>query len=215
MSDEGMGIVVMIIAFCVIMLVMMREGDYENRRILSAGVYRVGKDIQPGRCNLVAESGGGNFMIKNKKAKCWNLGNAIGVTSGAMPGSFRNVTLMRGDVLEINGNVTVLLTPPVPIRNLKEETLGPGIYRIGVDGIRPAKYDFKAVSGSGEIVLVDINDNSFSIFQSMAKGQSLLADSFDNVVCSRRYEIWINGSLQVQLTRSKKQYLITGFRKAN
>lgn len=215
MTDAGMGIVLVIIFICVLLLWLMRDSDYEDRRILSPGVYKVGKDIQPGRCDLVAESGTGDFVLKNKKANSWTLGNKLSAVGGVAPGSFRNVTLMRGDILEINGNVTVLLTPPHPIRSLKEETLGPGIYRIGVDGIRPAKYNFKAEGGSGEIVLVDIFDNSFSIFQNMAKGQSLAAGSYDNVVCSRRYEIWINGTLQVKLTRSKKQYLITGLRKAN
>lgn len=215
MSDAGMGIVLAIIFFSFVLLWLMRDSDYEDRRILSPGVYKVGKDIHPGRCDLVAESGNGNFVIKNKKANSWTLGNSLSAVGGMAPGSFRNVTLMRGDILEINGNLTVMLTPPQPIRNLKEETLGPGIYRIGVDGIRPAKYNFKAEGGNGEIVLVDIFDNSFSIFQNMGKGQSMAAGSYDNVVCSRRYEIWINGTLQVKLTRSKKQYLITGHRKAN
>ena len=209
-----MFIVFGIIGLCVVILLLMRNGDYEEQRILSPGIYEVGVEIRPGRCDLMAESGGGSFIIKNKKADCWNLGNSIGV-GGIGPGRFRNVTLMHGDILEINGNVRVMLTPPTPIADLRTETLGPGIYRIGVDINPPAKYDFEAVSGSGEIILVDIKDNSFSIYQDMAAGHPQRAKTFDNVVCSRRYELWVNGSLHVKLKPSEHQRPFTGFRKTN
>lgn len=212
MTDEILLVVFGIIGVCVLIIVMMRNGDYEEQRILPPGRYEVGVDIRPGRCDLMAESGGGDFIIRNKNADGWSLGNSIGATSGIMPSRFRNVTLMQGDILEINGNVKVLLTPPVPIADLNTETLGPGIYRFGVD-VPPAKYDFEAASGSGEIIMVDIHDNSFSIFQDMAAGHPQRAKSFNNVLCSMRYELWVNGSLQIKLKRSKHQPLLIGRQK--
>ena len=214
MTDEMMWIVLLIIVFCMVILWLMRNGDYEEQRILPPGTYRAGIEIPPGRCDLIAESGGGSFNIKHKNAECWHLGNAIGI-GGVGPGRFRNVTLLRGDVLEINGNVRVMLAPPVPVGDLKTETLGPGIYRIGVDIVRPAKYDFEAVSGSGEVILVDIRKNTYHFYQDMAAGHPQRAKTFDNVVCSRRYELWINGSLQLKLKRSRHQFFMTWFRKTN
>lgn len=213
MTDVMLWIVLGIIIFCGFVIFMMRNGDYEEQRTLSPGRYEVGVEIRPGRCDLMAESGGGDFMVKNKKANEWNMGNAIGATSGLMPSRFRNLTLSMGDILEINGNVRVLMTPPVPIADLNTETLGPGVYRFGVDVVPPAKYDFEAVSGSGEIILVDIYDNSFSIFQDMAAGHPQRAKTFDNVICSRRYELWVNGSLQIKLTPSRRQPLFLWHKK--
>lgn len=215
MTDNMMFIIGGIIVFCLIVVWMMRNGDYEQQQILSPGIYRVGIEIRPGRCDLLAVSGGGAFAIKNKKAKSWTLGNPIGASGGIMPKRFRNVTLMRGDILEIDGNVNVMLTPPMPVSDLKTETLGPGIYRFGVDIIPPAKYDFEIESGTGEIVLVDIRNNTYSIFQDMAEGHPQRAKTFDNVVCSRRYELWINGSLNVKLKRSRFQPFLMLLRKAN
>lgn len=212
MTDNFMWIILLIIAFCLIVLWMMRNGDYEEQWILSPGQYRVGVDIRPGRCDLIAESGGGSFTIKNRKADCWNLGSPIGITSGAMPSRFRNVTLLRGDILEINGSVKIMLAPPVPV-DIKTETLGPGIYRFGVDIYPPARYDFEATSGSGEIILVDTHSNNYCLYQDMAAGHPLRAKTFDNVNCSARYELWINGSLQVKLTRSEHQLLFKWFKK--
>lgn len=213
MTDEFMIGIFVVMALCFIITLLMRHGDYEAQRMLSPGRYEVGVEIPPGRCDLTAASGGGSFNIKNKKMSDWNLGNAIGVTSSLMPGRFRNVTLMQGDILEINGNVKVMLTPPVPIADLNTETLGPGIYRFGVDINPPAKYDFEAVGGSGEIILVDIRDNSYSIYQDMAAGHPQRAKTFDNVLCSRRYELWVNGSLEIKLKRSRHQPLLAWFKK--
>lgn len=210
MTDEMMFIIILIVGFCTLVALMMRHGDYDEQRILAPGIYRVGVEIRPGRCDLVAESGGGSFAIKSKQANAWNLGNPIGATSGGQPSRFRNVTLNQGDILEINGNVRVMLAPPIPILDIKEETLGPGIYRFGVD-VPAAKYDFETVSGTGEIIRVAIPNNQYDLYLDMADGHPQRLKTFDNVLCSRRYEIWINGSLQVKLKRSKHQPLFTLF----
>lgn len=204
MTDGMMWGVLIVMVFSIVIYLLMRNGDYNQQYILSPGTYEVGIEIPPGRCDLMAESGGGNFNIKNRNSNAWSLGNAIG-NSGVMPNRFRNVTLKRGDILQINGNVRVMLSPPVPITDLKNETLGPGIYRFGVD-VPPAKYDFEIASGSGEVILVDIRTNTYDFFQDMAAGHPQRAKSYDNVVCSRRYDLWVNGTLQVKLKRSRYQF---------
>lgn len=212
MTDNMLLIGVVIIGFFVLIAWLMRNGDYEEQRILSTGVYEVGVEIRPGRCDLLAASGSGSFAVRNKKTNAWNMGSPIGVTSGAMPSRFRNLTLNRGDLLQIDGNVTVMLAPPMPIFDLSTETLGPGIYRFGVD-VPPAKYNFEVVSGGGEIYLVELGKDTYNLFQQMAKGAAMKPSAYQNVLCSNRYELWINGSLQVKLTPSGHQPLWMFYRK--
>ena len=47
----------------------------------------------------------------------------------------------------------------------------------------------------------------------MAAGSALKPSAFNNVICSRRYELWVTGSLQLKLKRSKHQPLWMNFRK--
>lgn len=212
MTDNMLLIGVVAIGFFWLIAWMMRNGDYEEQRILGAGVYEVGVEIRPGRCDLVAADGSGSFAVRNKETDAWNMGSPIGVTSGSMPSRFRNLTLNPGDLLQIDGKVSVMLTPPKPIFDLRTETLGPGIYRFGVD-VPPAKYDIEVVSGGGEIYLIELGKDTYNLFLQMAKGTAMKPSTYRNVLCSNRYELWINGSLQVKLTPSGRQPLWIFYRK--
>lgn len=204
MSDEFAFFIVFIGAVVLAIVTLRSHGNYEDQIPLKPGLYVVGCEIEPGKCDVKAATGGGNFIVRNKVAKAWECGNAIGDTSGLQPSRFRNLRLGRGDVLEINGNVTVLLTPPVPIRDPSEEPLGPGIYRFGID-VPPGKYDLEIVSGDGDVLLVEVKKDEYSFYQDMSLENPIKAPSFNNIVCTPEFELWVNGSLQVKLNPSEKQ----------
>ena len=193
------------IIFCGIIalavLQRLSSGNYEDKHFLTAGTYKAGADIPVGKADLTAISGAGNFCVKNKEVKDWTTGNLIGATSGFQPSKFRNLVLNKDDILEINGSVKVMLSPPVPIEETKEESLVPGTYRFGVD-VPPGKYNLEVVSGDGNVVLVESGKDNYTFFQEMALSDPLKADAWKNVDCTDAHELWINGSLQVKLNPS-------------
>ena len=206
MGDEIVLLLIFLIACAGLLLKCFPHGGYSRDIILGPGTYIAGYDIPTGKADLIAESGSGDFCLKQRKAKSWVMGNKIGITSGLQPGRFRNMYLNWGDTLEINGNVTVLLTIPVPIKNLSTETLCAGNYRFGID-IPPGRYDVESVSGDGQIYITKTGQNDYTIYQDMAKDNAIKAGEYANLLCERGYELWIEGSLQVKLKRSAKQKL--------
>lgn len=194
-----------IIIFCgiIVLAILQRlsSGNYEDKHFLTAGTYKAGGEIPVGKADLTAVSGAGNFCVKNKEVKEWNIGNPIGATSGFQVSKFRNLVLNKGDVLEINGSVKIMLSPPVPIEETKEENLVPGTYRFGVD-VPPGKYDLEVVSGDGDVLLVESGKDDYTFFQDMAQSDPLKADSFKNLNCTDEYELWVRGSLTVKLNPS-------------
>lgn len=202
---DGFAFGIVFIGGLIIFILKMRShGEYQEMHYLSAGNYLVGEDIPKGKGDLVAESGSGSFIIKNRKTKNWSIGNLIGTTSGQQPSRFRNLSLNNGDLLEINGNVVLVLKGPIPIEKISEENLGPGIYRFGVD-VPPGKYDLEIVSGDGDVLLVEVGKDNYTFYQDMSLENPFKADSFVNVNCTPLHELWINGNLQVKLKYSKKQ----------
>lgn len=204
MSDE-IALVVLFAAACVIIIAKcVWHGEYTQDIFIGPGTYIVGRDIPPGKGDLIAEKGGGDFCIKEKGAEAWSLRNKLGVVSGLQPSRFRNVCLNKGDTLEINGNVNIMITPPVPIRDVSEEALGPGNYRFGID-CPPGRYDLEVLSGEGPVFLFEVGNKDYTFFQDMAAGNDFKASEFANVSCGKGYEMWIQGSLQIKLHYSAKQ----------
>lgn len=207
MTDEIVLILIFMIACGFLVLKYFPRSGYNEDIILGPGTYIAGYDIPTGKADLIAESGGGDFCFKQRKAKSWVMGNKIGVTSGLQPSRFRNLTLNWGDTLEINGNVTVLLTAPVPIKNVRTETLCAGNYRFGID-VPPGRYDVEITGGDGQIYITKTGESNYTIYQDMAKDNAIKADHYANLLCAKGYELWIEGSLQVKLTHSAKQNLL-------
>lgn len=206
MSDE----IFLVLAFTVLVgcfaLKYCPIHGFERDVIIGPGTYIAGYDIPFGRADLVAESGNGDFCLKQRKSKTWAVGNKIGITSAIQPGRYRNLDIRWGDTLEINGNVTVLVTKPTPIRNVATENLGPGVYRFGLD-VPPGRYDVEAVGGDGQIYLLPVGQSEYTIYQDMAKDNAIKAGEYTNLDCCRGCELWVEGSLQVKLKRSIKQRL--------
>lgn len=206
MNDETALFILFFAAAVVLIAKYLWFGNYTEELLVGPGTYIIGQDIPPGKADLRAESGAGDFGIRDKYSKEWSIGNRLGVTSGLQPSRFRNVYLRRGDILEINGNVTILIIPPTRIWNATAEPLGPGNYRFGVD-IPEGKYDLKAISGSGSVFLVDVGKSDYVFFQAMDAGGSILAKEYANLTCAKGHELWIQESLQIQLSRSEHQPL--------
>lgn len=206
MSDET-ALVVLLIAICTFWIAKyFWLGNYKEDVFVGTGTWLVGRDIPPGKADLVAETGGGDFCLREKRSKDWSLGNKIGVTSGLQPSSFRNIYLRQGDILEVNGNVTIMITPPSRIWDATAQPLGPGNYRFGVD-IPEGKYDLKAISGDGEVYLAVVGKSDYTFFQDMSAGSTFKASEYANLTCTKGHEMWIQGSLQIQLSRSEHQPL--------
>lgn len=196
--------IILIAAFIILIAKWRSHGEYEDQITLPAGTYLVGEDIPHGKCDVVAKSGGGNFCVKNRKSDTWVFSINIGITSGIQPGRFRNLCLNRGDTLEVNGNLEILLKDPVPVRNISKETLGAGVYRFGLD-VPPGKYDLEIASGEGDVLLVEVGKDTYTFYQDMSKENPFKPSSFLNVNCTRFHELWVNGDLQVRLVYSRKR----------
>lgn len=180
------------------------SSDYTTEIPLEPGTYRVGEDLAPGKGDLVAVAGGGEFCVKPHGNDVWNDPHKLGITSPAQPSRFRNITLNKGDILEIDGDVKMMLTPPAAIKDLSKENLTLGIYRFGID-VPPAKYDLKAVSGDGQITFFEPGKDEFTMFQDMAEKVPNKAASYKNLLCEKGSVLWVDSSLSLKLTRSKKQ----------
>lgn len=191
----GLGILALVI------LQRLSSGNYEEREHLTAGYYKAGVDIPVGKADLVATGGAGNFIVKNSKKKDWSISNAIGATSGFQPTKYRNLILNKHDVLEVNGSVKLVLTPPTPVQETKDETLGPGTYRFGID-VPPGRYNLEVVGGVGDVLLVESGKDTYNFYQDMAEHDDFKADSYQHVDCTPAYELWIRGSLQIKLNPS-------------
>lgn len=203
MNDEFFLILIFIAMVVVVLYKCFFHGEYGRDIFLGPGTWIVGIDLPPGKGDLIAEMGAGSFNVKEFRSKNWSVGGSIGITSGLQPSRYRNLELHPGDTLEINGNVNIMITAPVPIRDITEENLGPGNYRFGVDA--PAgKYDLEVVSGDGQVYLILPRQKEFSFFQDMAKDGDK-AHEYANLRCPRGAVLWIEGSLQLKLKFSAKQ----------
>lgn len=205
MKDET-ALIVLFFAICFYFFVKFcRRKLFVDDYPIGPGTYRVGVDLPCCTADLVVESGAGELCLKEKGSEDWSLTNKIGKTDDVKVPRFRNLTLNRGDTLEINGHVKLLLTEPLPIGDLDEEALGPGNYRFGVD-IAPGKYNLKVLSGEGEVYLTEVDKKDYIFYQDMAAEDDKKADSYANLDCAKGFEMWIQGTLQIRLSPSRKKH---------
>lgn len=173
---------------------------------LGPGSYTAGDDIPEGKYDLTATEGSGDFCYREKDAEDWAFSNTIAADSPLKTDRFRNLDLKKGDTLEINCNVTVSAAPASAIKDVKTETLHPGIYRFGAD-VPPGKYTLEAVEGSGYAYTRNPEEkdkSKYEFFQFMAKDHQEKAPTFANVKCEEKHELWIMGSLQLKLVDVSK-----------
>lgn len=81
---------------------------------LGIGQYSVGSDIAPGKYDVVALSGSGNFMGEVASCQFGSLNEILAApgVSGSIerPSTYSNLTLAAGDILYIKGSLKVEFT---------------------------------------------------------------------------------------------------------
>lgn len=197
-----------LICICIVLFLLYRYSKrtvkYSGELPLDPGTYRVGEDLNPGKCDIVAVSGVADVCIRERGNDVWNNPFKLAPASPVAPGRYRNMTLHPHDILEINGKAKIMLTPPAVILDVSGTELTLGTYQFGVD-IPPAKYDLKAIAGNGQITFFEPKATEFTVFQDMALDVDGKTDSYTNLLCEAGSSIVVDGTLKLKLTKSKKQ----------
>ena len=205
MSDNT---VMFLICMCIIVYLLYRYSariaKYTGEVPLNPGTYRIGEDLDPGKCDIVVVSGVADICIKERGNDVWNNAMKMAADNPVAPPRYRNMTLHAHDILEINGQTKVVLEPPTAILDGNGAELTLGTYQFGID-IPPAKYDLKAISGNGQFSFFEPKASDFSEYQDMAVGVDGKTDSYTNLLCEEGSSIVIDGTLKLKLTKSKKQ----------
>lgn len=181
-----------------------KRNTYSAEVPLKPGTYRIGEDLDPGKCDLYADSGSGDINILEIGSKEWNNPFRLGVDNPAACPRYRNLTLKPHDILEIDGNVRVLVTPPEPIANGEGAELTLGRYQFGVD-VPPAKYDLTAIEGDGQFSFYEPESKEVNAFQDMAPDTPNKASEYLNLLCEEGSRIEVDGTLRLKLSKSAKQ----------
>ncbi|MBR5020083.1 MAG: hypothetical protein IKY17_00495 [Oscillospiraceae bacterium] len=182
-----------------------RGGSYAAEVPIGPGTYRIGEDLDPGKCDLVAVQGGGDICIKERGNGVWNNPFKLAADNPIAPSRYRNMTLHRHDILEVNGKIQLMLKPPTVIQVGADSELTLGTYQFGVDILPPAKYDLTAEAGDGQFTFFEPKATEFSVFQDMALSADGKTSAYNNLLCEDGSRMVIDGTLKLKLKKSKKQ----------
>ena len=181
-----------------------RGKKYSVETPVEPGTYRIGEDLPPGKCDIVAVSGVGDICIRERGNGVWNNPFKLSASASAAPSRYRNMTLHPHDILEVNGSVKLLLSPPTAVIDGNDIELTLGVYQFGVD-VPAAKYDLKALSGSGQFTYYAPKDEEFTEFQDMAFDGDGKSSTYNNLLCEDGARLVVDGTLKLKLTKSRKQ----------
>ena len=167
------------------------------------GEYLIGRNIPAGKYDLVAQSGTGDFCILRKNAIDWEPAQKLGFDSDSHPRRFRNLTLNKGDLLQINGSLELETRTPAPVKTIATEPLEPGNYKIGTD-LLPGIYDLKVLQGEGQVYTRKKGEEEHLFFQKMAKdkGKDGVASEYHNLRCDDGVELRIRDNLKLHFTNA-------------
>ena len=203
-DDTAMFLICIGIVLFLIYRYSRRGGSYAAEIPLEPGTYRIGEDLSPGKCDIVAVSGTGDICIRERGNDVWNNPFRLGADTPVAPSRYRNMTLHSHDILEVNGNIKLLLTPPATAIDADCTELTLGTYQFGVD-VPSAKYDLKALSGSGQFTYYPPKEESFTEFQDMAFNGDGQSTCYHKLLCEDGARLVVDGTLKLKLTRSRKQ----------
>ena len=153
---------------------------------------------------MVALSGGGTVTINEKGSSASVKTFKLHASNPGIPDRYRNLTLSSLDVLNISGNMKVLITPAKSISDVEGAELTMGTYKFGSD-VPPAKYNLKALSGDGKVTVKEADAKEAVFSQEMNTAGEDKASTYENILCSENAVMTIDGTLKLQLTPSKKQ----------
>ena len=204
MKEVGLLLVdeyILLALFFAICIVLFRKYLRPAPHSFSAdpGTYVIGKNIPPGKYDLVAHAGTGDFCILECNAIDWHPPHKLGVEGDDCSRCFRNITLKKGDTLEINGSLHIKTRTPAAIKNVSLEPLDPGNYKIGSD-ILPGTYNLEVLSGKGQVYTTVTGQEGNPFFQEMAKDDKKLAKTFENLELTEETQLFIRGNLSLKLT---------------
>ena len=204
MNDE---MTLFFIIICVVLVIVYRRskrGLYGSEIPLTPGDWRVGEDIDPGKGDLVCVGGAGDVSIQERGNGVWTNNFKLHVDSPSAPSRYRNLTLHPHDILEINGSIKVLITPPTALTEADTLELCLGCYQFGVD-LPAAKYDLKATAGDGQITFYNPKETEYSLYQDMNHAADGKSGEYKNLLCDEGARLTVEGTLKVTLTKSAKQ----------
>lgn len=204
MNDEMTLIFIIIGIVLYVFYRRSKRGHYSSDIPLEPGDWRVGEDIKPGKGDLVAASGTGDISIMERGNGVWTNNFKLGADNPAAPAKYRNLTLHDSDILQINGNLKVLITPPTAIADGDGAVLTLGTYQFGLD-IPPAKYNLTAEEGDGQITFFAPDETEFSVYQDMNPNMAGKSSVYNNLLCEDGARLQVSGTLKLKLTKSKKQ----------
>ena len=115
-DDMALFLISVAIILYVVYRYSKRGGSYAAEVPIGPGTYRIGEDLDPGKCDLVAVRGGGDICIKERGNGVWNNSFTLAADNPTAPSRYRNLTLHRHDVLEVNSKIELMLKPPTVIR---------------------------------------------------------------------------------------------------
>lgn len=204
MGDEMAVLLIFLAIFLYLIYRKSNKGGYSSELSVKPGTHRIGEDLPPGKGDLVAISGGGTVTIKERGGSAKVTTFKLHASNSALPSRYRNLKLCPLDILEISGNMEVLITPAKSIADANGAELTQGVYKFGAD-IPAAKYNLKAVSGDGKVTIREANATDSSFSQEMNTAGEDKSSVYENILCEAGGQMTVEGSLKIKLTPSKKQ----------
>ena len=203
--EDGMAVIlILLLVFLYLLYRMTISGTYPPESPLGPGTYRIGEDLDPGKGDLVCVGGAGDVSIQERGNGVWTNNFKLHVDSPSAPSRYRNLTLHPHDILEINGSIKVLITPPTALTEADTLELCLGCYQFGVD-LPAAKYDLKATAGDGQITFYNPKETEYSLYQDMNHAADGKSGEYKNLLCDEGARLTVEGTLKVTLTKSAKQ----------
>ena len=204
--EDGMAVIlILLLVFLYLIYRMTISGNYPHDIPLSPGTYRIGEDLDPGKGDMVATAGSGDISILERGNGVWSNNFKLHVDSPSAPSRYRNLTLHPHDVLEINGSIKVMLTPPTAFTATDDIELCLGCYQFGID-IPAAKYDLQVTAGDGQITFYKPKETEYSFYQDMNAAGDGKSNEYKNLQCDEGARLTVEGTLKVTLTKSAKQH---------
>ena len=204
MSDDAI-LTTLFFAICAVAaIICLRRHKAVRSFSIGPGTYIIGRNIPPGKFDLVAEEGSGDFCVRERLKREWHHAHKLGLSCPDRAERFRNLTLHRGDTLQVNGDLWLFTQDATPIQNLSEEPLDPGNYKLGTD-LPPGRYHVKVLLGEGSLFNDADEENGQPFFQEMAKEKEGVANKYKNLQCEKGTTLHVRGSLRLQLTPAKRR----------